>query len=193
MALSPLATIADLEARGVTVDPSEVDAVNLYFEVASTLVRDAAGSPISETVTTVTLPGEYDQRLRLPGLPIQTVSTVTIDDVAVTDWRLTGGMLWREAGWRTGCEPSDVEVTYLHGMPAVPADIVDMVCRLVGQELASLRSGETNTRVIESERIGDYSVKYSDAETGTMSLSDFQRSRLSARFGGGAGVVVRSR
>ncbi|MGW3674633.1 hypothetical protein [Streptomyces sp. NPDC005166] len=187
MALAPLATVADLTARGVTVDPSEVAAVTLYLGVASTLVRDAAGSPISATVSTVKLEGRGG-RLLLPGSPVTGVSAVLADGVAVSDYRLLSGALTRACGFAEGCE---FEVTYTHGLSAVPADIVDMVCRLAGQELAALRSGEASSRAITTERIGDYSVTYSDAETGTMLLTDFQRARLAARFGGGA-VVVRS-
>jgi hypothetical protein len=113
-----------------------------------------------------------------------------VDGEAVTDYRLLGGSLVRPCGFR---ESAPVTVTYTHGLPTVPADVVDLVCRLVGQELAALRSGETASRAISSERIGDYSVTYADTETGTMVLSDFQCNRLAARFGNGAGVVVRSR
>jgi hypothetical protein len=188
MALAPLATIADLEARGVTVSPAEVDAVTIYLDVASTLVRDAAGSPISETTSTVTLEGR-GSRLRLPGGPVTAVSAVSVDGVAVSDYKLLSGALTRSCGFDDGTE---VEVTYTHGLPAVPSDIVDLVCRLAGQELVALRSGETASRAISAERIGDYSVTYADTETGTMVLSGFQRNRLAARFGSGAGVVVRS-
>ncbi|MFE9381780.1 hypothetical protein ACFYMO_00865 [Streptomyces sp. NPDC007025] len=78
-------------------------------------------------------------------------------------------------------------MTYVHGLPEVPADIVDLVCRLAGQELSSFRTGEVLSRAVESERIGDYQVKYADSESGTMSLTDYQRARLSVRFGGGVG------
>lgn len=185
MALAPLATIADLTARGVTVDSSELAAVNVYLDVASTLVREAAGSPISETVSTVTLEGR-GTRLHLPGAPVAAVSDVLVDGVAVSDYRLLSGALTRSCGFDDGTE---VTVTYTHGLSTVPADIVDLVCRLAGQELAALRSGETASRAVESERIGDYSVKYADTETGTMVLSSFQRNRLAARFGGGARAV----
>ncbi|MFD3573850.1 hypothetical protein [Streptomyces sp. NPDC058644] len=184
MALAPLATVADLEARGVTLEPSEVVTVNVYLDVASAAVRDAAGSPISETASTVVLEGEPLPRLRLPGLPVRSVSAVALDGVAVADWRLASGALVRAAGWRPGCGPSEVEVTYVHGLAEVPADIVDLVCRMVGQELASLRSGEALARTPDRERIGDYSVEYGSAETGTLTLTRYQRDRLAARFGG---------
>lgn len=203
MALIPLATVADLEARGVTVAGTEVAPVTTYLSVASSLVRDAAGTPITETTSTITLEGDHDKRLRLPGGPIRSVSAVDIDGQAVTDYKLASGAVWRELGWRAvgwgsygwrgRDQPTDVTVTYVHGLPAVPDDIVDMVCRLAGQALSQFRSGDPMARMVESERIGDYQVKYSGAESGILSLSDAQRSRLAARFGTAPGMLVRSR
>ncbi|MGW5639628.1 hypothetical protein [Streptomyces sp. NPDC003832] len=184
--MDPLATIADLEARGVTVEPSEETAVAVWLDVASTLVRDAADSPISETTSTVKLEGD-GARLHLPGRPTTAVSDVLADGVALTDWKLLGSSLARPCGFTEGVEYT---VTYTHGLPAVPSDIVDMVCRLVGQALVSQRAGETVSRPLKSERIGDYAAEYNtDAETGTLTLTDFQRARLAARFGGGVGTA----
>lgn len=199
MALAPLAAAADLETRGVTIDPSEEAAVDVFLSVASTTVRDAAASPISETTSTVTLEGGPETRLHLPGLPVTAVSAVLIDGTAVTDWTLRSSALVREAGWQAGCSSSEVTVTYTHGLPVVPADIVDLVCRLAAKSLVSLRSAPDGTgmadRTMVSERVGDYSAVYtyatplySDAE-----LPDYLRARLAARFGGAAGVVVRFR
>lgn len=184
--MDPLATIADLEARGVTVDSSEADAVAVYLDVASALVRDAADSPISAVTSTVRLEGTGG-RLTLPGQPVTAVSAVLEDGVALTDYRLLSGALTRSGGFHVGTEYT---VTYTHGLPTVPADIVDMVCRLVGQELLALRSGAVASRPLKSERIGDYSATYdTDTDAGTMVLTDFQRARLAARFGRGSGSV----
>ena len=187
MALTPLATVADLEARGVTVAAGELAAVTVYLDVASTLVRDAAGSPVSQTESTVKVEGRGTDRLPLPGAPVTAVSATLADGVALGDCKLLNGALWRAEGFAEGTEYT---VTYTHGLAEVPADIVDMVCRLAGQELMSLRSGETASRPVKTERIGDYSVGYdTEVESGTMVLTDFQRSRLAARFGNGAGTV----
>jgi hypothetical protein len=203
MALDPLATIADLTARGVTVESAETVAVTTYFDVASALVREAAGSTITQATSTITLEGDHDTRLRLPGQLVQSVSDVSIDGNPVTDWKLASGALWRELGWRamnwtsygwrSTDQPSEVSVTYTHGLPAVPADIVDLVCRLVGQALVALRGGDPFARVVDLERIGDYQAKYGNLETGMLALSDFQRNRLAARFGAGPSTVVKSR
>lgn len=193
MALPPLATVADLEARGLTVEPSETAIVGVYLDVASAAVRDAAGAPISQTTSTITLEGEPDPRLRLPGLPVTAVSVVEVDGEPVTDWRLRSGALWRACGWSSG-EPSDVEVTYTHGLPSVPADIVDLVCRIAAAALVAYRSEDGGTGLaaqdVRAERIGDYSVTYGDDGRITeMELPDYLRARLRARFGGGASVV----
>lgn len=196
MALAPLATVADLEARGVTVDPAETSAVESFLATASAAVREAAGSPISETTSTVTLEGGPSLRLRLPGQPISSVAEVTVDGDPVTDWTLRTGSLVRDAGWQPGRTPSEVEATYTHGLPEVPADIVDLVCRIACRSLVALRESPTDGGLaaspLVSERIGDYSAVYSyttplhsDAE-----LPEYLRKRLAARFGNLAFVVA---
>lgn len=194
MALDPLATLDDLAALGLTVEDDETAVATRYLAVASTAVREAAGSPISETTSTVTLEGEADQRLRLPGPPIRAVAAVAIDGVTAIDWRLRTDRLWRFAGWTAADGPSEVEVTYTHGLPDVPEDIVDLVGRLVAGAMASYRAEDggasLGTQVVTSERIGDYAVTYGgDGLATDMELPAYLRERLAARFGGGAGLV----
>lgn len=199
MALDPLATVADLTARGLTVDPSETALVDVYLDVASAAVRAAAGVPISQTTSTVALEGETGQWLTLPGPPVQSVQEVTVDgDVLdATDYRLRFSRLWLARSWSCRREPSEVTVTYTHGLPTVPADIVDLVCRIAAAGLVAYRSqpdGEgLAAKDVRSERIGDYSVQYGDGGRITeMELPLYLREQLAARFGGGV-AVVRSR
>lgn len=198
MALAPLATVADLAARGVTVAPDETATINTALEVASAAVRDAAGSPISSVTSTVALEGGADLRLPLPGRPVTAVSAVLVNGTAVTDYKLSSGALWRARGWADGCSPAEVTVTYTHGLPVVPADIVDLVCRLAGGVLVELRSGDAlgalASRPLVSERIGDYSAVYSYAAPllSSLEIPDYLRKRLAARFGGSL-LVVKSR
>ncbi|MEU0761587.1 hypothetical protein ABZ351_18170 [Streptomyces microflavus] len=197
MALQPLATVADLAARGLIVEADETAVTGTYLEVASAAVRDAAGCPISQTTSTVDLEGETDTRLRLPGPPVTAVTTVLLNGAPVTDWRLTSGRLWRAGGWVGGTGPSEVTVTYTHGLPTVPADIIDLVCRIAAAALVSHRAEDDGTGIaaadIRSERIGDYAVTYGDdGLISDMELPDYLRERLAARFGGGA-ELVRSR
>lgn len=197
MALDPLATVADLTARGLAVDESETAIVTVYLDVASAAVREAAGCPISQTTSTITLMGEADQWLTLPAPPITAVTHVEVDGVPVADWRLRNHRLWRAAGWTAGSYPSEVEVAQTHGLPDVPSDIVDLVCRIAAAALMAYRADEDGAGLaaedIRSERIGDYAVTYGDSGLITkMELPDYLRERLAARFGGGF-ALLRSR
>jgi hypothetical protein len=194
VALSPLATVADLTARGVTVDVSETAFVGVYLAVASAAVREAAGVPISQTTSTIDVEGVATRWLHLPGPPVTAVASVELDGEPVTDWRLRSGQLWRACGWSPGSEPSEVTVTYTHGLPTVPSDIVDLVCRIAAATLIAYRSqpdGEgLAAKDVRSERIGDYSVQYGDGGRITeVELPDYLREQLRARFGGGVAVV----
>lgn len=195
MALPPLATVADCEARGLTVTAEEAPLLETYLASASAAVRDAAGVPISETTSSIVLEGRAEQWLRLPGPPVTAVSSVELDGEAVADYRLRTADLWRRAGWQVVCgEPSEVGVTYTHGLAEVPADIVDLVCRLAAQTLVAWRSSADGDGLaagdVRHERIGDYSVTYGDDGGVTeLELSDRLRRRLASRFGGGAGLV----
>lgn len=197
MALDPLATVADLVALGLTVDDSETAIVENYLAVASAAVREAAGSPISQTTSVVMLEGERDQRLTLPGGPVTAATDVKIDGQEVTDWRLRSNRLWRHGGWAPRSGPSEVEATITHGLPEVPADLIDLVGRLVAGALASYRAEDggasMGTQVVTSERIGDYAVTYGgDGLATDMELPAYLRERLRARFGGGL-TLLRSR
>lgn len=198
MALAPLATTADLEARGLTIDPSEATVVGVYLGVASTAVREAAGTAISQTTSTLTLEGPVGQWMTLPGPPIVSVASVSIDGRPVTDWRLRSERLWRAAGWSPYCEPSEVEVTQTHGLADVPEDIVDLVCRMTAAALVRYRSedggeGLAVDKEVTSERLGDWAVTYgSDGRVSEMELTQFWRDRLAARFGSSV-TALRSR
>lgn len=192
--MGSLATVEDMADLGVTIDPEEQTIVEQYLTVASASVRDAAGCPISQGTSTVWLAGQRDARLPLPGPPVTSVDEVLLDEVEVGGWRLSRprASLYRAAGW--GGEASEVEVTYTHGLPEVPADIIALVCRIAATTLMSYRSDETGggltTRRVTQLRIGDYSASF--ANDGTMTeveLPETTRSRLRARFGGGAAVV----
>ncbi|MFH8797058.1 hypothetical protein [Streptomyces sp. NPDC017941] len=194
MALDPLATVADLEARGLAVPAEEVAMVGVFLEEATAAVRDAAGVPISQTTSTVVLEGDGGQWLPLPGPPILVVSAVLLDGQPLTGWRLRSDRLWRAGGWSPGDGPSEVTVTQTHGLPAVPADLVGLVCRIAAAVLVHHRAqpdGEgLAAKDVRSERIGDYAVTYGDSGRITeIELPDYLREQLAARFGGGATMV----
>lgn len=194
MALDPLASVADAQELGLTVEEGEEALVERYLRAASAAVREAAGVPISQVTSTVELEGRGEVWLRLPGPPVTAVSEVMLDGAAVTDWRLRSGWLWRRSGWQSGRGPSEVEATYTHGMPTVPEDIVMLVCRIVAATLNAYRDGVDGEGLaagaVTQERIGDYSVSYGDGGLITETdLPDYLRARLRARFGGGAAMV----
>ncbi|MGH3599809.1 MAG: hypothetical protein ACRDQH_05960, partial [Pseudonocardiaceae bacterium] len=167
-----------------------------YFDVASAAVRQPAGVPIVQATSTVKLMGKPGRWLPLPGPPVTAVSAVELDGEAITDARLISDQLWRANGWMAICgEPSEVTVTQTHGLSEAPADIVDLVCRLVAAALVAWRSqpaGEglaaTGNKVQES--LGDYAVTYgSDGRITEMTLPESIRRQLAARFGGGVAVI----
>lgn len=192
--MDPLATIEDMAALGVVVEEDERPIVERYLAVASASVRAAAGCPISQGTSTVWLAGQREERLPLPGPPVTSVEDVLLDEAEVSGWRLSRprASLYRAGGW--GTDASEVEVTYTHGLPEVPADIVALVCRIAATTLMSHRSDESGgglgVRRVTQLRIGDYSASF--ANDGTMTeieLPATTRAQLRARFGGGAAVV----
>lgn len=190
MALAPLATTADLTARGI--DITDASRATALLASASSAVRDAAGVPISKVTSTIELDGGRGQWLALPVSPVRTVSSVKVDDVEVSDYRLRSGALWRACGWLTDCGPSSIEVTVAHGLDDVPADIVDLVCSLVAAGMAAAGEGYDPKRSLAYESIDDYryGMRQGDDEiVSPMILPDRTREWLRVRFGGG-GVAV---
>lgn len=192
MALDPLATTADLPA---SVDVSDTATVTRMLAAASAIVREAAGSPISETMSTINVGGNRSRWLTLPGAPVTAVASVSIDDEAVSDWRLIDGRLWRACGWDS-CEPVIVTVVMTHGYAEVPADIVEMVASLAAAGINSAANGYGAKVGVQSEQesIDDYShsttyVTGDEATAGVMELPERTVQRLRARFGGGVYVT----
>ncbi|GAB3166625.1 hypothetical protein GCM10027059_25860 [Myceligenerans halotolerans] len=191
MALTPLAAVADLQARGI--DTSDTDRIDALLDEASSAVRDAAGSAISRSTSTVTLWTEASRRIELPARPVQAVATVTLDGVAVTDYKLRGSALWRDCYWQQPDKtPGELVVTFTHGYDPVPADIVGLVCSLVAAGLASADDGYDPKRGKSYERIDDYQygMQTGDDElVSPMELPDRTRTWLRARFGTGSTVM----
>lgn len=198
MALNPLATTADLQVRGITI-PDGID-VNRLLVAASTVVREAAGAPISQLTSTVTLPGSHSRWLDLPGGPVTEVTSITVNGVEVTNWTLEDGAVFRDSGWQFferpwpwTAAPTRVEVTYTHGLAEVPEDIVDLVCSLVAMRLAA--PYDVDPRVA-SEAIDDYRVSFTAADDGplpVMQLPEATRTWLRNRFSGSNTYVTNSR
>jgi hypothetical protein len=194
MALDPLASVADVVALGLTLEADEEPLMETYLASASASVREAAGVPISETTSTLTLEGPASQWLTLPGPPVTAVSAVAIEEDEVTDWRLRDSRLWRAAGWSPACQPSEVTVTQTHGLPTTPADIVMLVGRIATATLLAWRSAPDGSGLaaadIRQERLGDYAVTYgSDGRITELELPQHLREQLAGRFGGGISLL----
>lgn len=195
--MDPLATENDLDARGVVV-PDSLDATTLLAS-ASSAVRDAAGCPISQETSTVTLTLDDPCTLTLPGRPVTAVASLAIDGTTISPSTLTDGR-WSD-GWRLWGDslllrnvrvyaPATATVTYTHGLLTVPDDIVDLVCSMVA---ITLGLGYGTTDRLQSFRLGDYSEAFtptagSDSPS-PMSLPDSVRNQLRARFGNNVAVV----
>lgn len=189
MPLPNLAASADLSARGV--DVSNTALVSTMLTVASSLVREAAGSPIlSATVTVSWWVSEWSEWETIPVRPVQSVASVTLDGEAVTDHKVVYNDLWRRDGWYVD-EPVEIEATLTVGLPAVPESVKQLVCDLAILGMNTADAGALDPRVV-AERIDDYSVTFSEAAgavSSAMTIPRATRSALRARFGGGVGSV----
>jgi hypothetical protein len=189
VALPNLAAAADLSARGVDISNSAL--VDTMLAVASSLVREAAGSPIlSATVTVSWWVTEWSEWETVPVRPLRSVASVTLDGAAITDHKVVHNDLWRAAGW-FDCEPVEIEATLTAGLPTVPESIKQLVCDLAILGMDTATAGALDARVI-AERIDDYSVTFTEggaAVASAMTIPSATRSSLRARFGGGVGSV----
>ena len=188
MAYEPLATDADLSARGISTE--NVAATAALLDAASAAVREAAGCPISEQTSTVTLWTEASRRIELPARPVRSVASVVLDGETLTvddDYVVRGSSLWRDCQWQAqGDIPGELVVTFTHGYAEVPADIVDLVCNLVGAGMASVTEGYASHAGKQYESIDDYRVGYTvgpDAISSVMELPERTVRSLRARFG----------
>jgi hypothetical protein len=199
---APLATGADLVARGITPDATSP----AFLDEASAVVREAAGCPISlETITVDLFPDWEDRYLRLPVQPVVSVTTITVDGISIPTWIYRNGGLYLPQ-WKSYLEqfgvhydairylPPTVTVTYVSGLATVPADIVGLVCSLASAAMAAAAEGNLGRDPrVTSEAIDDYRATFrSDAQAPAtvIELPEGTRRKLAARFGNGAGVVT---
>ncbi|MCZ2261581.1 hypothetical protein [Isoptericola sp. QY 916] len=191
MALPPLASTDDLEARGIDTTPES--RVAALLDAASAAIRHAAGCAVTRQTSTVTLWTEPSRRIELPAKPVHSVSSVVLDGEPVTDYKLRGSGLWLDGYWQMpGDIPGELEVTFDSGYDEVPADVVDLCCSLVAGGLASAEDGYDPKRGMGYERIDDYQYGMAtgdDEVVSVMELPASTRDWLRGRFAGGAAVV----
>jgi hypothetical protein len=194
VALAPLAAKADLDARGI--DTSDWSRSSALLASASSAVREAAGSQITKTTSTVTIWTEPTRRLDLPSRPVHSVTSVTLDGVVLVqdvDYFVRGSGLWRNCYWQGRNEvPGEVVVTFTHGLDEVPADLVDLVCSLVAAGTVAAEDGYDPKRGVTNERVDDYAqgrATGADEVVSPMLLPERTQAWLRNRFGGGTVVV----
>lgn len=187
--MDPLATVFDLQARQIEI-AGGAD-VGQLLDAASSAIRDAAGSAISRSQTTVRLLGTREQWLAVPLQPAHAVTDVTVGGASV-EFLFTGDRLWRADGWQSTAAPQMVEMTIDAGYDPVPADVVDLCCSLVAAQLAATDDGYDPKRNLASLRIDDYSEGYFKGEdeiVNPLELPTRTREWLRGRFGGSAHVI----
>lgn len=191
MTLSPLATTTDLTLRNIIL-PGNMDATTALAS-ATDAVREAAGCPISQTTSTVTLVVTEQDWLDLPAGPVSAVASIMCGVTALTFTKVGDSVRIDPQSWPTGTElPVEVVVTYTHGLPIVPADVVDLVCQIVA--IAAGQDGDPGAGgKLTGVRLGSYSETYS-IPAGTESPSPYAlpetvKNSLRARFGTASAVV----
>lgn len=191
MAFDPLATAADLADRNIGIpDGVNVDAV---LASVSAAIRDAAGCAITQATSTVVLVVSEYCEFTLPAGPVASVASVQSGGHEVTGWVKVGDTILMPAGW-TYCLPVEVTVTYTHGYPVIPADIVDLACGMASMAFEATGGSYGATGRSTYIKLGDYGEGFANP-AGTESASPVAipasvRSTLRARFGTGVAVVA---
>ncbi|MDR4533216.1 hypothetical protein [Glutamicibacter sp. PS] len=195
-----LITTADLEKYPL---PATADLnapiVDVLINSASAAVTDAAGSPILQRRSTVTLLAGRARLLRLPGLPVREIHTVTVDGQPVTGWHQAAGGIYLATGF-SDRSITPVTVDYTHGLTELPADIKDLVCRMVISSLIVAQSDDEEPYLtidngrLSSVAIDDYKEGYATGDTvdaiTEMDLPQRTKDWLAKRFGNSGAKVV---
>ena len=136
-------------------DPSAVQAL----EIASSAVRTYCGHPITQTTDApAVLDGSGTTVMLLPGVPVASVESVTVDEeeLDASDWRWSAqGFILRTDGATFPKTPRSVEIVYTHGWSDVPAAIVGVVVSLAARML-------DGSAGVKQESLGSYSVTYAN-------------------------------
>lgn len=149
--MTQFATADEFATRlGIDLTTNETNDANTLLTLASALIQEEAGQVI-ELVgeDTLTRPGSYAARIRLPERPVLSVTSVTLDGVAIDDdaWYLDGDEIVRTnlvgtvgqnrfgsfgLGW--GAPSQELVIVYSHGYNPTPvaakAVCLEMVARV---------------------------------------------------------------
>lgn len=193
-----LITASDVTALGIELEDGDEQIVERLIESASSAITAAAGCPIVESTSTVRVLGLPERLLGLPGVPVTSVTAVYVDGELLPDtrYRVAAAGVYRPEGWQQTPLPPVVDITYVHGLKSVPADIVTLCASMVAAGLNAIRAGdfELQNGRISSTSIDDFREAYATSGEGIeqvtpMDLPARTRAALRARFGGSATVV----
>lgn len=154
----PFATSADL-ATYTGDDNLDSARGTMLLEQATAIIQAHCRQTLEQvTDDTQTLRGHWGQWLLLPERPVQSVTSVKLDDETVDDFERVRDRLWRRKGWvgdwlwwqrdwgrawGEGEDHSTVEVVYTHGFAAdSPAmETLKAVCLWVAGRMAANPQG----------------------------------------------------
>jgi len=169
--LPPLATIEQLEDwLQVPRGSAPVNTVTLALDIASDMVRREAKATF--TVRTSTLSVRIDEgRITLAG-PVRSVASVEVAGQTLTmgtDWELDGDAVCLASPyhWRTYRR---ARVTWEHGWPVVPMEIVGLVLDVTARACV-------NPKNLRQESTGQRSVTFA-SETLATSLAQVEVDKL---------------
>jgi hypothetical protein len=191
--LAALADTADLADRNIQI-PSGMDA-DTILDSASWSIRTAAGCPITQDTSTVTLVADDPCWLELPGGPVTEVTSLTVGSTVLTGWRKVGNAVRiPHSAWPSGtCWPVEITAVYTHGYALIPPDIVDLTCSLASMAFSEDGSyGTSGGTASSSIHLGDYSEKETQLpgrSPSPVALPDATRQQLRDRFGTSVAVV----
>lgn len=134
-------------------------------EQISGLVDGYCGRDFAHHVdVTETLEGNGRPKLRLPGYPIISVASVTVNGTvyAATDYRvLPGGVLENRKGLRVWPYRKEIEIVYTYGYATPPGGVAAVVEDLAKAALQDAARGHA-AQGVSSMSMDGYSVAYSE-------------------------------
>jgi hypothetical protein len=109
-------------------------------EQVQAAIRSYCGWHIAGTLTeSVILDGHGSSHLWLPSLHVTAVEEVTDSETDLTtddyDWSAIGYLERRGAYWST--RPRQIEVTFTHGYPVVPPEVIGVAAAIAARAVAS--------------------------------------------------------
>jgi hypothetical protein len=176
MALPPLASDTDVIARlGRELNPVEAARIDALLKDGSAHIRRYTREDFVFVANDVMTIRASRGSVRLPGRPIQSVSSVLalsglpgvpniqvtwyqfdgIDRITIPDPAMSGIInlpeAWYELGWFT----DTYQVTYTHGYTEVPDDVLSVLCTAV----ISVLTAPTMAAGVIGESVGGYSYR----------------------------------